>query len=184
MHSLNLIKIQVRNTITCNTCFQSSIQEDQCNILQLPVCSSVQEAVDLSLKTEELDGHNRYFCNFCSSLQPASLEHALANFESLLILQLKRFDNFGDSTSKDVRPVKCDQVVKLPLTVDNDITTNKRFQLLASINHSGSPDRGHYTANIKNTTSSDWFHCNDAAVLHCKENIPQDLSYILFYIAC
>ena len=101
-----------------------------------------------------------------------------------MILQLKKFVTSENFTTKDIGPVKCQQVVKLPLAVDNDIVSNKRFWLLASVNHSGNLERGHYTANVKNTTSSTWFQCNDAAVIQCKESVPQDLSYILFYKAC
>ena len=181
LQALDLIKIQVRNTITCNTCFQSSVHEDLCKILQLPISPSIQQAIDLYLQPEELRDHDKYFCNFCSSHQPASLEHELVNSGSLLIVQLKRFVSFGNSVSKDVRSVRCDQEVRLPLVVDNEIVSYKRFRLLASVNHSGTLERGHYTAHIKNITSSHWFHCNDAAVIHCKESVPQELSYLLFY---
>ena len=44
-HTLDLIKIHVKNTITCSSCLQSNILEDPCNILEVPVCNSIQEAV-------------------------------------------------------------------------------------------------------------------------------------------
>ena len=181
--ALDLIKTQVRNTTTCNTCFQSSVQEDMCKILQLSICHSTQQAIETFLKPEELHGRNKYYCNFCASLQTASLEHEIVNSGGLLIIQLKRFASLGNSVAKDVRPVKCDQEVRLPVVFDRDIVNYKRFRLLASVNHSGTLERGHYTALIKNITSSTWFHCNDAAVIHCNESVPQNLSYILFYKA-
>lgn len=182
-HALDLIKNHIKNTITCNSCLQSNVREDPCNILQVPVSKSVQEAVNFFLKTEELEGNNMYFCNFCSSLQPASLEHEFTRIGDILIVHLKRFSNFGESVTKDIRPVKCDHEITIPVSLDNDITSHKKFKLCAAINHSGTLERGHYTALINNIESQSWFHCNDAAVILHKQGVPQDLCYILFYRA-
>ena len=149
----------------------------------MPVASSIQVAVNLFLKAEELQGNNRYFCNFCSSLQPATLEHEITKIGDILIVHLKRFSNFGSSVIKDIRPVKCGHEIFVPVSFDNDITSLKKFKLYAVINHSGTLERGHYTALINNIESQSWFHCNDAAVISHKQDVPQDLCYVLFYKA-
>ena len=89
-----------------------------------------------------------YFCNFCSSLQSATLEHEFTKIGDILIVHLKRFSNFRGSVIKDIRPVKCDTEIVLPVSLDNDITSQKKFKLFAVINHLGTLERGHYTALI------------------------------------
>ena len=165
-HALDAINTHVKNTITCNTCLQCNIREDPCNILQVPVSNSIQEPINFFLKAEELQGNNMYFCDLCSSLQQATLEHEFSRVGDLLKrFHLKRFTNFGNSVTKDIRPVKCDTEITLPVSLDDNISSHKKFKLCAIINHSGSLGRGHYTALIKNIESQSWFHCNDAAVV-------------------
>ena len=183
-HALDLIKTHVKNSITCNSCFHSNTVEDPFSILQIPICNSVQQAITSFLKSEELQGDNMYFCNFCSSLQPASLAHEFTRVGNLLIIQLKRFVNIHNSLTKDIRPVKCNQEIVIPLTVDSEVISHKKFKLQALINHSGTLERGHYTALIRKPQSSIWIHCNDTAVFRSKQSIPpQDLCYILLYRA-
>lgn len=124
-----------------------------------------------------------YFCNFCSSHQPASIEHEFTRVGDILIIHLKRFTNFGNSVTKDIRPIKCNHEITIPVSFDNDITSHKKFKLFAVVNHSGTLERGHYTALINIAEFHSWFHCNDAAVISYKQDIPKDLCYILFYKA-
>ena len=175
------INIHVRNSVTCNTCFGNNLQEDLCKILQLPVSNSIQESIDSFLNPEDLNGSNMYFCNSCSSLQPAILEHEFSDIGSCVIIQLKRFVHFRSSVSKDIKAVSCNNQIRIPIVVDTDIISHKNFKLVASINHSGSLERGHYTALINSCSS--WFHYNDAAVIKSKQSVPADLCYILFYKA-
>ena len=179
----DVITVNVKNTVTCNECFQSNIWEDHCMMLQLPVCKSVQRSVETLLKSEELSGNNLYFCNFCSALKPAIIEHEFSRVGSLLIVHLKRFLNLGDSVTKDTAAVTCEPQIRIPVMVDSEVSSHKTFRLVGTINHSGNLNSGHYTAHILNSTSNSWFHCNDAAVVPCKKLALEDSSYILFYKA-
>ena len=181
--ALHLININIKNTVTCNSCLLSNIQEDPCKILQLPVSTSVQQSMNSFLQPEELQNDNLYFCNVCSSLQPGLLEHEVSKLGDILIIQLKRFLSFGTSVSKDTKAVKCEKQIKIPITVDTDIIFHKTFSLFAVVNHSGTLQRGHYTALVNNLPTSTWFHCNDAAVIPSKQDVSEELAYILFYKA-
>ena len=105
-----------------------------------------------------------FHCNICSSHQPAILEHEVSKIGHYLVIQLKRFLCFDRSVTKDIKYVKCSSTLSVPITVDTDVVCHKRFKLIATINHSGNLNSGHYTAFTSNECSV-WFHCNDSAVI-------------------
>ena len=132
----------------CNSCLQSNITEDLLMVLQLPVSKSVQNAIDLFLKPEELSGQNSYFCNVCDSLRLGLLDHELSRIGDFLAVQLKRFINLPKSVTKDRRNIIYNNQIKIPVAVDNEISSLKLFKLVGIINYSGSLEWGHYTAQI------------------------------------
>ena len=176
----NLIKISVQNTITCNTCLEKTVNEDPFFILQLPVSKSVQCSIETYLKPEDLIGTNSYLCNVCSSLQPAVLEHKISGLGDFLIIQLKRFTYISGSVTKDVKNVWCTSDLNIPVS-SGDATSFKKFELIATVNHSGNLDRGHYVAHVTDRNSTSWFHCNDSRVTQCRKNAANNSCYVLFY---
>ena len=70
------------------------------------------------------------------------------------------------------------------MTLGEDIVDHKKFNEIATISHSGNLARGHYTYFIKSassSSSSSWFHCNDAAVIPSNETALNNDTYIFFY---
>ena len=53
---------------------------------------------------------------------------------------------------------------------------------MASINHSGTLDQGHYWAIVKDLSSGEWLSCNDKVVLTVPQHsLNNTTSYINFY---
>ena len=52
---------------------------------------------------------------------------------------------------------------------------------MASINHSGTLDQGHYWAIVEDLNSEDLVSCNDKFVLTVPQHSLNKTSYILFY---
>ena len=72
----------------------------------------------------------------------------------------------------------------IPVQVDGEVAFRKQFQLVASINHEGTLNSGHYWALIKDPTSSSWLRCNDRAVTPIEtKKLNSRFSYILFFEA-
>ena len=72
----------------------------------------------------------------------------------------------------------------VPVTLDEDIVGNKKFNLIATINHSGNLARAHYTSFIKSTSAS-WFHCVDTAVIPSnKTALNNGTSYVFSTKMC
>ena len=64
----NVFPITLRTTITCNTCFCSSIKEDKSDILILPTFNQISSSINESLKPETLSGEHMWSCSQCSEL--------------------------------------------------------------------------------------------------------------------
>ena len=86
--------------------------------------------------------------------------------------------------SKNVKKVFWNESLEIPVVIESDVTYSKRFNLIATINHSGNLRHSHYTAYIKCPLSSKWFHCNGSAVILTSEAaVNNTSSYICFYQA-
>ena len=70
----------------------------------------------------------------------------------------------------------------VPITVEDEVSFTNKYSLIATINHSGTLNRGHYWAFIKDLHSSSWHSCNDKLALNVEErSLNNTTSYILFY---
>ena len=176
----SMIEVYFRVTITCQKCNHDNLKEDSTKILQIPVEANLQSSLNKFLAPEVLSGENAYFCNFCQSYEAAFVSYNLSTVGNFLILQTKRFSQNGSGFVKHLQKIACNEYLTVPVVSENN--TIKKFKLLGTINHSGSLDRGHYTAFIRKANDNSWLHCNDAAVLSAKEeNLDNNSSYIYFY---
>ena len=84
---------------------------------------------------------------------------------------------------KDVRKIDVPvDKLNLPISVDSDVSYTKSFHLVGYIVHSGTMQRGHYTAYVKERDKSSWLLCNDKAVIHIEGDLKDsEMSYVLFY---
>ena len=94
----------------------------------------MQFSLDLFLTPEDPSGHKSFFCNYGSSLQPAIIEHYFSRVGQFLIIQLKRFDNFQGTVTKDINIVKSFANIPIPVIFDNDIVEQRRFTLISTGN--------------------------------------------------
>ena len=109
------------------------------------------------------------------------------NSAPVLIIQLCRFSNQGGQPIEDVNFFSCSQSewnkhLVVPITVEDEVSFTNKYSLIATINHSGTLNRGHYWAFIKDLHSSSWYSCNDKLVFNVEErSLNNTTSYILFY---
>ena len=69
-----------------------------------------------------------------------------------------------------------------PISIEDKVSFANKYSLLATTNHSGTLNRGHYCAFIKNIHSSSWYSCNYKLVFDEEENyVKNTTSYIVFY---
>ena len=174
-------------TVSCNTCFCSSESEENLDILTLPVSADIQASINQFLKPEILSSHNKWFCPSCKALSESTRETCIINSAPILIIQLCRFSNQGGQLIKDANFFSCTQSesnkhLVVPITVEDEVSCTNKYSLIATINHSGTLNRGHYWAFIKGLHSSSWYSCNDKLVFNVEERSLNNISpYILFY---
>ena len=183
----DLISNTQRVTVSCDTCFCTSMSEDSHNIIALPVTSDIQTSFKRFLSPESLTSKNKWFCPSCKVLSDSTRETSIVKSAHYLVIMLRRFSNQGSTLLKNEDIFNCalSETAKhltVPIAGDGEISVNNTYSLIATINHSGSLNQGHYWAVIKDIDSSEWYCCNDKLVFKVDMSyVNNSSSYMLFY---
>lgn len=148
---------------------------------------TIEKSFSKFCKPEELAGNNKYFCEKCNarhnSTKKLSFDKCIFNSKivpRVLIIHLKRFDNFGRKVKKYIQYGN-----DLNLNfLKNNINSNEdvRYRLYAVLVHEGfSTFSGHYYCYVKNSNDV-WYCMNDSDVRQVPEkSILNQTPYLLFY---
>ena len=148
------IFVSVVSTITCNTCDESSINEQNESILSLPLGANLQQCLNNYLAPVQLTASEwNWMCPFCNAVRDATKYNHFANASDVLVIQLKRFAVAHDlSIHKSFARVDIHQPLQLQIAERNpfsEILINRNYSLSSYISHTGTLDRGHYCAHVK-----------------------------------
>ena len=180
----DLISSTIRINVSCNQCFCFSAKEEKLDILTIPLSPNINSSFSKFLKPEILDSDNKWFCPSCNCLTESTRETSIISSGSILVIQLSRFSTSYSGLIKDQQVFNCfpELDLKVPITVEENVSFSTKYSLMASINHSGTLDQGHYWALIKDLSSGDWLSCNGKVVLTLPQHsLNNTTSYILFY---
>ena len=184
----SLIATTTQTSITCDTCFCPSVKERKDDMLLLPTSKYVSSSFTKLLQTESLSGDNKWFCPQCSSYQISTKETSIISCRQILIVHLSRYLDSGNNVFiNNTDFVEClpetTHVLRVPIQTGDSISFTNQYSLIATINHSGTLQAGHYWAFIKDRFTNNWLKCNDRAVLKVKSHtLNNNKSYVLFYI--
>ena len=109
------------------------------------------------------------------------------NSAPILAIQFCLFSNHGGQLVKDETLVSCTQsqlgqYLTVLITIEDDVSFVNKYSLIATISHTGTLNRGHYWAFIKDIHSPCWYLCNDKLVSSVEESyLTNTTSYILLY---
>lgn len=177
--------------IQCMRCYNRSESFEPFNILSVELKNSqkvitLDECLDSFTTEEILDGDNKYYCSECKQYNKAVKKIVIWKAPEILIIQLKRFKNYGDVS------MKINTNVEIPLIdfdiskymSQNDVTDKYMLQSISS--HMGTCRGGHYTAHCRNP-NNEWYEFDDGKVEHNPidendEHIISNNAYILFYV--
>ena len=178
----DLISNTIRINIPSNQCFCFS--EEKLDILTIPLSPNINSSLSKFLKPEILESENKWFCPSCNCLTESTRKTSIIGSSFILAIQLSRFSASRSRLLKDKQVFNCspELELKVPITVENEVSFSSKYSLVASINHSGSLDQGHYWAVVKDSNTGDWLSCNDKVVLKVPQHsLNNTTSYILFY---
>ena len=180
----DLISNTIRINISCNQCFCFSAKKEKLDILTIPWSPNINSSLSNFLKPEILESENKWFCPSCYCLTESAREMSTTDSSSILVIQLSRFSTSDSRLLKDQQVFNCcpELELKIPITVEDEVSVSSKYSLVASINHSGTLDQGHYWAVVKDSNTGDWLSCNDKVVLKVlQHSLNNTTSYILFY---
>ena len=163
------------------------MSEENLDIVTLPVSTDIQTSMNQFLKPEISSSQNKWFCPSCNLFSESTRETCIINSTPILIIQLCRFSNQGGQLVKNENFFSCTQSesnkdVTVPITIEDEVSFTNKYSLIATISHSGTLNRGHYWAFIKDLHFSSWYSCNAKSVFNVEENsVNNTTSYIIFY---
>ncbi|ALC49462.1 CG14619 [Drosophila busckii] len=181
---------QLKSTLKCTTCGNTSVTFDPFWDLSVPLPSSsrckLEACLDLFIREEVLDGDEMPTCAKCKTRRKCTKSFTIQRFPKYLVIHLKRFS--------ETRWSKLSNIVEFP-TGDRELNmasygananSNVHYSLYAISNHMGSTASGHYVALCKHPVSRKWHEFNDNRYSSVTDAIPEhrlvsSSAYILFY---
>eukprot|EP01084_Bolivina_argentea_P279289 477460_1 len=130
----------------------------------------------------------------CKIHSNATKKLDLWSFPQLLVIHLKRFQQYGPNSGKDIKVLKTRTFIDFPVkgldltpyrtNPSNSLCDSNApiYDLYAVSCHVGSFEHGHNSAYALNIETKKWYFFNDAAVIPSKESdVISSAAYILFY---
>jgi ubiquitin C-terminal hydrolase len=189
---------QLLNRTTCTHCNYESIAFDNYWDLSLSFTRglSMLDKCDLPrmiehfLKEEILD--DLFHCVRCKKDRKFKKGFVIWRLPKVLVIHLKRF-HYGkyrkEKITHDVRfPVKNLDLSEFVKESKDISVKDAKYSLFSIVNHSGSLNGGHYTADCMNPYDKKWYTFNDSMVRESHvvsdkdTEIEGESPYILFYI--
>ncbi|XP_023303524.2 ubiquitin carboxyl-terminal hydrolase Usp2 isoform X5 [Lucilia cuprina] len=178
---------QLKSTLRCTTCGNTSVTFDPFWDLSVPLPSSsrckLDACLDLFIREEVLDGDEMPTCSKCQTRRKCTKSFTIQRFPKYLVIHLKRFS--------ETRWSKLSNIVEFP-TGERELNmgpygananSNQYYSLYAISNHMGSTAGGHYVAICKHPVSKKWHEFNDNLVSDSlsEHHLVSSSAYILFY---
>ncbi|XP_055371376.1 ubiquitin carboxyl-terminal hydrolase Usp2 isoform X5 [Condylostylus longicornis] len=178
---------QLKSTLKCTTCGNTSVTFDPFWDLSVPLPSSsrckLESCLDLFIKEEVLDGDEMPTCSKCKTRRKCTKSFTIQRFPRYLVIHLKRFS--------ETRWSKLSNIVEFP-TGERELNmapyasnsnTNVYYSLYGISNHMGSTAGGHYVALCKHAVSKKWHEFNDNIVSDelSESHLVSSSAYLLFY---
>ena len=172
-------RIFVENKVKSSTynpiCFFTLHLPKQTSIIQK---TDILECFNLFTLAEHLDGDNMWKDD--NGVKHNAVKKIdIWKFPDILIINLKRFDNYGRKINMFVDfPIDTLDLTEFCIGYDKH---NSYFELIGVCNHSGAAGFGHYYSYCK-YKDGNWYEFNDSSVSKIsKEKIVSSSAYCLFY---
>ncbi len=173
----------LQSQVKCKICKFASTTYDACLDISLEIYGkshTLENALRQHTKLEILDNNNRWRCDSCKKLVPATKQLKFRRLPLTLVVHLKRFSPYGDKISKRVEYPK--ELNMKSFTNNKDGEESFMYDLYGVLVHAGSyASSGHYYSFVKASNGA-WYEMNDSSIqqVGVKRALNQQ-AYILFY---
>ena len=165
--------------IICRACQYESLSFEPFTIMSLSLPSSGRCTLEELLKNAYEAGPVDYKCPQCNTHGECTQKSEIKKLPSVLILHLKRFDNFSR---------KMENIIEFPLvnlSLISHATSSARnpafYNLCAVTDHYGTLAAGHYNSLCRSWDGDTWYKCDDQNVNKTRMSGISNSAYLLFY---
>lgn len=181
----NVFGGELSSEVQCMKCKKSSVTIDKFLSISLEILNSdsIERSLDKFCKSELLFGANRFLCEHCKQKNDSKKRFLFKTLPNVLVLHLKRFDNYGQKIQRFIRyPIELDmgKYVVNPQK-SSSIEGGTKYSLYSILIHNGySSDSGHYYSFLK--SEKGWYEMNDSYVDRVQDNYAMNQApYMFFY---
>lgn len=172
--SVNQIKSLKTEKILSNSCEPFSILS-----FSIPekTESTIYDCFDIYTKDEKMEGENAWFNEKTNEKEDINKNILFWNLPDVLIIILKRYDNFNRKINS---LVTTDYTIDLSKYICGYNPESYIYELFGVANHSGNSNGGHYTVNIK-YSDNNWYNIDDNIISNINNNVITPNIYCFFY---
>ena len=181
----NVFGGELSSEVQCMKCKKSSVTIDKFLSISLEILNSdsIERSLDKFCKSELLFGANRFLCEHCKQKNDSRKRFLFKTLPNVLVLHLKRFDNYGQKIQRFIRyPMELDmgKYVVNPQK-SSTLEGGTKYRLYSILIHNGySSDSGHYYSFLK--SEKGWYEMNDSYVERVQDNYAMNQApYMFFY---
>lgn len=170
--------------IVCQTCHTVSHRWEAFNSLKVPISAS-NEPCDImtALKNDLLHEEviDEYDCERCGlPRRPAKKSSSIWKLPLIIVLSIKRFTNTGQKIRTPIMPISVVDFTPYFSTESPEREGMVQYTLRGIVDHHGSSNGGHYTAQCCNPTSSTWSRYDDESVYPLERPEFGESTYMTF----
>ncbi|CAM0956071.1 unnamed protein product [Alopecurus aequalis] len=172
---------QLKSQLHCPECNHCSDRLESFLDLSLEInqMDTVLDSLESFTKIEVVES---FICDGCKSRVNMEKHLKVEQAPEVLVIQLKRFENSGSSTSKIQEMVKYHLELDLKPFMSSTDTNPQNYDLYGVVEHLGNSSKGHYVCYIR-SSQTDWYLFNDDKVLKLsEESVLDSKAYLLFYV--
>ena len=179
----DLFSSDFKSTIICNGCKSVKIMLEKMSLIPISLNSLSK---DIKLKNQlklygqmeqisEMDAC--FYCKTCNALRGIQKSQEILQLGPIIVFSLQRFLNNRKTSDYVEYPAS----IKMGNYICEDrYKKDTEYEIYGVVNHQGSLNGGHYTANCK--TDQGWYNFNDSRVSKINESqIFNNSAYLLFY---
>lgn len=171
-------------SITCQTCGNASLKFDPFRAILLPIPDkrnvTIDDCFEEYFQDEKMEGENKTNCDICKCKTESLKVNKIWQCPYRLMICFKRFDYSGHGNKNNKKIMFPIEGLDMNKYMSGFVNNNNIYDLYAISYHSGGVGCGHYTAYTLNAINNEWYHHDDAHVMHIDKTLTGE-EFINFF---